>query len=35
VFAEDRGWRDTRCHRDLAGRDRFVSARLDWKDERL
>jgi len=29
IFAEDSGWRDTRVHRDLAGRDRFVSARLD------
>lgn len=27
VFAEERGWRDTRNHRDLAGRDRFVTAR--------
>ena len=26
VFAEERGWRDTRNHRDLAGRDRFVTA---------
>jgi release factor glutamine methyltransferase len=33
VFPEDQGWRDTQCHRDLAGRDRFVTARLDWKDE--
>jgi release factor glutamine methyltransferase len=33
VFAEDQGWRDTQCHRDLAGRDRFVTARLAWKDE--
>jgi release factor glutamine methyltransferase len=33
VFAEDLGWCDTRGHRDLSGRDRFVSARLDWKDE--
>ncbi len=33
VFAEELGWRDTQCHRDLSGRDRFVSARLDWKDE--
>ena len=29
VFAEERGWRDTRNHKDLAGRDRFVTARLD------
>ena len=28
VFAEERGWRDTRNHKDLAGRDRFVTARL-------
>jgi release factor glutamine methyltransferase len=27
TFAEDRGWRDTRNHKDLAGRDRFVTAR--------
>ena len=26
VFAEERGWRDPRNHRDLAGRDRFVTA---------
>jgi len=26
VFAEEKGWRDTRNHSDLAGRDRFVSA---------
>jgi release factor glutamine methyltransferase len=26
VFAEELGWRDTRNHRDLAGRDRFVTA---------
>jgi release factor glutamine methyltransferase len=29
VFAEERGWRDTRNHKDLAGRDRFVTARLE------
>ena len=42
VFAEERGWRDTRNHQDLAGRDRFVQPRLlavirsgpAWKDER-
>jgi release factor glutamine methyltransferase len=28
IFAEERGWQDTRNHRDLAGRDRFVTARL-------
>jgi release factor glutamine methyltransferase len=28
IFAEERGWRDTRNHKDLAGRDRFVTARL-------
>jgi release factor glutamine methyltransferase len=27
VFAEERGWRDTRNHKDLAGRERFVTAR--------
>jgi release factor glutamine methyltransferase len=27
AFAEERGWRDTRNHKDLAGRDRFVTAR--------
>jgi release factor glutamine methyltransferase len=26
VFAEEAGWRDTRNHKDLAGRDRFVTA---------
>jgi release factor glutamine methyltransferase len=26
VFAEEQGWRETRNHRDLAGRDRFVTA---------
>jgi release factor glutamine methyltransferase len=26
VFAEENGWRQTRNHRDLAGRDRFVTA---------
>jgi release factor glutamine methyltransferase len=26
VFAEERGWRETRNHTDLAGRDRFVTA---------
>lgn len=26
VFTEERGWRDTRNHPDLAGRDRFVTA---------
>jgi release factor glutamine methyltransferase len=26
VFAEENGWRDTRQHTDLAGRDRFVTA---------
>jgi release factor glutamine methyltransferase len=28
LFAEERGWRDTRNHKDLARRDRFVTARL-------
>jgi release factor glutamine methyltransferase len=32
VFPEENGWRGTRNHTDLAGRDRFVSAA--WKDER-
>jgi len=27
IFAEERGWRDTRNHKDMAGRDRFVTAR--------
>jgi release factor glutamine methyltransferase len=26
IFSEEAGWRDTRNHKDLAGRDRFVSA---------
>ena len=26
VFAEENGWRETRNHTDLAGRDRFVTA---------
>jgi len=26
TFPEDRGWRETRNHKDLAGRDRFVTA---------
>jgi release factor glutamine methyltransferase len=26
IFSEEAGWRDTRNHRDLAGRDRFVTA---------
>jgi len=26
IFAEERGWRQTRNHADLAGRDRFVTA---------
>jgi release factor glutamine methyltransferase len=32
VFAEENGWRQTRNHADLAGRDRFVTAA--WQDER-
>jgi release factor glutamine methyltransferase len=32
LFAEESGWRGTRNHTDLAGRDRFVSAA--WKDDR-
>jgi release factor glutamine methyltransferase len=31
VFAEEQGWRRTRNHVDLAGRDRFVTAA--WQDE--
>ena len=38
MFAEEHGWRQTRNHTDLAGRDRFVSAicesRPAWQDER-
>ena len=30
VFSEEQGWRGTRNHLDLAGRDRFVTA--SWKD---
>jgi len=30
VFSEEQGWRGTRNHCDLAGRDRFVTA--SWKD---
>jgi release factor glutamine methyltransferase len=32
VFAEERGWADTRNHKDLAGRDRFVTARWPGPD---
>ncbi len=28
IFSEEAGWRDTRNHKDLAGRDRFVTAAL-------
>ncbi len=28
IFAEEHGWRDVRNHKDLNGRDRFVTARL-------
>jgi release factor glutamine methyltransferase len=28
TFAEENGWRDMRNHKDLTGRDRFVTARL-------
>ncbi|MEV5572684.1 peptide chain release factor N(5)-glutamine methyltransferase [Spirillospora sp. NPDC052269] len=28
IFAEEHGWRDVRNHKDLVGRDRFVTARL-------
>jgi release factor glutamine methyltransferase len=31
VFSEEQGWRGTRNHCDLAGRDRFVTA--SWKDD--
>jgi release factor glutamine methyltransferase len=38
VFAEERGWRDTRNHKDLARRDRFVTAvwpgPQQWEDGR-
>jgi release factor glutamine methyltransferase len=30
VFAEESGWRETRNHTDLAGRDRFVTAARPW-----
>ena len=30
VFAEESGWRETRNHCDLAGRDRFVTAARPW-----
>ena len=26
TFPEEQGWRETRNHKDLAGRDRFVTA---------
>jgi release factor glutamine methyltransferase len=32
VFAEEHGWRGTRNHTDLSGRDRFVTA--EWQDDR-
>jgi release factor glutamine methyltransferase len=32
VFCEEAGWRDTRNHKDLARRDRFVTA--TWPGER-
>jgi release factor glutamine methyltransferase len=39
VFAEERGWRDTRNHKDLARRDRFVTAvwpgPQQWEDGSL
>jgi release factor glutamine methyltransferase len=31
IFSEEAGWRDTRNHKDLAGRDRFVTA--TWPGE--
>jgi len=31
IFAEEQGWRGTRNHTDLAGRDRFVTAA--WQDD--
>jgi release factor glutamine methyltransferase len=31
VFPEEAGWRDTANHKDLAGRDRFVTA--TWPGE--
>ena len=33
VFAESHGWRDTRNHKDLAGRDRFVTSRRAVADD--
>jgi release factor glutamine methyltransferase len=33
VFAESNGWRDTRNHKDLAGRDRFVTSRRAAADD--
>jgi release factor glutamine methyltransferase len=46
VFAEENGWRETRNHQDLAGRDRFVTATwlsaqpgpdvpTTWQDDQL
>jgi release factor glutamine methyltransferase len=32
VFAEELGWRDVRQHKDLAGRDRFVTTMRQWQD---
>ena len=34
VFPEESGWRDTRNNKDLAGRDRFVTAPGPWVKER-
>src|SRR5215469_2759089 len=33
VFPEESGWRDTRNHKDLAGRDRFVTAVWERRNE--
>src|SRR6202040_1764113 len=32
VFAAAGGWDDIRQHRDLAGRDRFITATREWQD---
>jgi release factor glutamine methyltransferase len=33
IFSEEAGWRDTRNHKDLAGRDRFVTASFPGSGE--
>ena len=32
VFGEAQGWRDTRNHKDLANRDRFITSRREYTD---